>query len=465
MGACCNGRRSSIELNTVAVMHILFVVPYAPTAIRVRPYSLVRFLAQRGHTVTLATLWESTAEQQALVQLEAQGIRVITAPLSKPQKIHNVIRGWWRGLPIQAGFCESTVLLDQIQQFLASTSVDLVHVEHLRGAYYGLALAHNQPAPVIWDSVDCISYLFEQAATRSRSLTGRIMTQIDLRRTRHYEGWLARQFGRVLVTSINDLVALQKLAGDIADIRVLSNGVDLEYFAPTGMPYIPDTVVYSGKMSYHANVSAALYLAEEIMPLVWKHKPDVRLNIVGSKPPARIRRLAKDSRISVTGYVQDMRQPLRTAAVAVAPLLYGAGIQNKVLEAMACGTPVVATSLAVSALELQTGRDCLVADTPTTLAAAILEVLNSGALRARLSQSGRQFVETHHNWHHIIAQLEQHYQAVIALSKNAVTGGATNSATGIGGEYSYVHQSNSKSNSTDSLARTDAPVATHAQPG
>ncbi len=436
-------------------MRILFVIPYTPTAIRVRPYSFVRFLAQRGHTVILATLWESDAEQQALQQLGSEGIQVLSAPLIRSQKIRNMLHGWQRGLPIQAAFCESPALLEQIQHFLKQQPVDVIHVEHLRGATYGLALLRQQSAPVVWDSVDCITHLFEQAATHSRSLTGRLMTRLELKRTRRYEAWLTRQFSQVLVTSANDQAALKALAPRDTDIQVVANGVDLAYFTQDSNPYTPNTVIYSGKMSYHANVTAALFLAQEIMPLVWQRKPNVRLIIAGSKPPKSIRQLTKDARIHVTGYVDDLRRPLRQAAVAVAPLLYGAGIQNKVLEAMACGTPVVATSQAVSALAIRAGQDCLVADDAATLATSILDVLNSGALRARLSQQGRRFVENHHNWHFIVAQLEQHYQAALDS--------ANNRAAGIGGEYSNVQQLSNTN--TIATAKTSPPMAAHAQPG
>jgi glycosyltransferase involved in cell wall biosynthesis len=102
--------------------------------------------------------------------------------------------------------------------------------------------------------------------------------------------------------------------------------------------------------------------------------------------------------------------PLRKAAVAVAPLLYGAGVQNKVLEAMACGTPVVAMSQAISALSVQPGAECLVADTAPTLAAAILSLLHDEDLRARMGAAGRRYVEDNHNWNAIIAHLENIYQ-------------------------------------------------------
>ena len=319
---------------------------------------------------------------------------------------------------------------------------DVVHVEHLRGARYGLHVRSSifhlpSSIPIVWDAVDCITYLFEQAAGQSRSLFGRLITRLDLPRTRRYEGWLVHQFDRVLATSRLDAEALGDLASDHArgrrsqrahvptferaNVDVLPNGVDLTYFrpAPGAGPSTPEqgppVVVFTGKMSYHANVTAALYLAREIMPLVWAQRPEAQLRIVGKDPTAAVQALTADRRIAVTGAVADMRPHLWSASLAVAPLRYGAGIQNKVLEAMACGTPVVASERAVAALEhVRPGADCLVADAPEGFAAAMLRVLDDPVLQRDLAAAGRAYVERCHDWDAIAGQLEGYYRDACA---------------------------------------------------
>ncbi len=403
-------------------MDILFVVPYTPTLIRVRPYNLIRSLARHGHNVTLATVWESPAERQALDEMRAGDIEVIAAPLNRIQKMWNALQTLPTHKPLQAMYCWTPHLKSQISNL--KSQFDVVHVEHLRGAQYGLYLKsetknRKSKIPIVWDSVDCITYLFEQAAQQSQSPSSKLITRLELGRTRRYEGWLVQQFDRVLVTSKTDKAALEKLSNcksqighRRSEVTVLPNGVDLEYFTPSNDLRQADTLVFSGKMSYHANITAVFHLAKEVMPLVWAQRPDVRLVIAGSRPPSAVQKLAMDypGQIEVTGYVPDLRLPLRRASVAVAPLHYGAGIQNKVLEAMACGTPVVASPLAISALtHVQPGTDCLVADSPQTLAGEILRLLNDHALRERLSAAGRHYVESHHNWDSITMQLETIY--------------------------------------------------------
>jgi glycosyltransferase involved in cell wall biosynthesis len=402
-------------------MNILAVIPYVPTPIRVRPYCLLRVLAQRGHHITLATVWENESELKALDEIKSWGIDLLSAPLTRNQKLKNIARALPTRSPLQAWFCYVPELARVIEAHLKQSTTDIVHVEHLRGAQYALQAQSpisnlQSPIPVVWDSVDCITHLFEQASQRSRSLKSRAMTAVELGRTRYYEGWLTEQFAHVLVTSDTDKMALQKLARNPNPISTLGNGVDLNYFAPSNEKNDkrqPDTIVFSGKMSYHANVTAALYLAQEVMPIVWRSRPNTKLVIAGSRPTPAVQALEANepgARIRVTGYVKDLRVPLRQASIAAAPLLYGAGVQNKVLEAMACGTPVVASPQAINALKVERGVDCLVADTPQAFAESLITLLNDEALRAKMGAAGRRFVETHHNWDDIVAQLEHIYE-------------------------------------------------------
>jgi glycosyltransferase involved in cell wall biosynthesis len=180
-----------------------------------------------------------------------------------------------------------------------------------------------------------------------------------------------------------------------------------------------------------------LHLVNDIMPQVWELRPDAEVWLVGKDPAPELRALASarataeggdaqdvpaPRRVVVTGEVPAMQDYIQGAAVAAAPLLYGAGIQNKVLEAMACGAPVVASPQATQSLAAQPGHDFLLAATPDAAAAAILSLLQTPALRAELGQAGRRFVETHHSWDSAAAKLEDIYTTCATrLSPQPVT--------------------------------------------
>ena len=221
-------------------MKILFIVPYVPNLVRVRPYNLIRHLAGQGHSITLATLFSKEQEKAELEHLAPIVHQIIAQPLPVSRSLLNVIRAIPGREPLQAAYCWNSLFLKTIQQQISSAipPFDAIHVEHLRGVRYGLALrevAREYQIPIIWDSVDNITYLFKQSSVKSKRLVNRWITRFELERTARYEGWVVDQFDRVLVTSPNDrqaFIDLRPSKNGSERIKVLPNGVDLEYFTP-----------------------------------------------------------------------------------------------------------------------------------------------------------------------------------------------------------------------------------------
>jgi glycosyltransferase involved in cell wall biosynthesis len=268
----------------------------------------------------------------------------------------------------------------------------------------------------VFDSVDSITLLFEWVSHSGPTWRSRLLARLDLARTRHYEGQLLNHFQRVLVTSPKDKQALLQISNaDDADRRlvVLPNGVDLDYFSPMEIERDPATIIFTGKMSYHANIAAALDLAHQVMPVIWQQFPQAKLVIAGKDPAPELLALASDSRITVTGTVPDLRPYLAQSTVAVLPMRYGVGIQNKVLEAMAMGTPVITTSQTLAALQTTVEQDILAGDTPQAIAQTAIKLLTDVNLCQKIGQGGRQYVETHHDWQVAAERLEAVYREVI----------------------------------------------------
>lgn len=402
-------------------MRILFIVPYTPSLIRTRPYNLIQGLRNRGHQVTLATLWSSEEELDQLGELAGTGVEVIAKELQPWRSFWNCLKAIQDTVPLQGWYCWQPQLAQALLVELQKRSYAVVHVEHLRGVRYALALTNGNNGktrsgvPIVWDSVDCISHLFHQAQSEGPTLKTRLIAGMELNRTCKYEAWLANRLNRILVTSEADQQAFLELGKDSNGqsrlqerLSILPNGVDLDYFCPNGERRQPSTLVFSGKMSYHANVAAALHLLREIMPGVWSRCPDVKLWIVGKEPPRELKALA-NGRVHLTGLVDDLRPYLRGATVAVSPVVYGAGIQNKVLEALACATPTVATSRATAALDVIHGHELVIADQAESFSQAIVDLLEQPEKRTALGRQGRKFVEKNHSWDAITTQLEEIY--------------------------------------------------------
>jgi polysaccharide biosynthesis protein PslH len=392
-------------------MNILFVVPYVPNLIRGRSFNFIRSLSERGHRITVLTLWSNKQEEVDLVALKEICAEVQAMPMPRTQSLWNCLQALPGKLPLQSVYSWQPALVKHLD---IHAPYDVVHVEHLRGSRFGLHIKAHTPLPVVWDSVDCITYLFEQTVASSKDVIRRWRSGIDLERTRWYEGWLLGQFDHVLVTSPKDKAELEALSSDYhAPISVVPIGVDLEYFTvDRSVNRDPATLVLSGKMSYHANITMATYMVKEILPRVWSQRPDVKLMIVGKDPTREVQALAADPRIKVTGMVPHVPPFLRQATIAITPLTYGAGMQYKVLEAMACETPVVATPKAIAALQVTPGQEVVVADKAEDFAGAILQLLSDAPRREALGRAGRQYVETHHKWANIAQSLEAIYNQV-----------------------------------------------------
>jgi len=393
-------------------MKIAFVVPYVPNLIRTRPYNLICQLLTLGNDITVFTLGHGVQDLKDVETLRSKGARVYYQKQPIWHSIWNSLKAVLSLRPLQTVYSWNPRFANQLVRLLSVPGAfDIVHVEHLRGSFYGQYIKLKLPyIPLVWDSVDCISYLFQQASKYNKGIFGKLITKFELGRTRRMEEKLIGEFNHVLVTSETDKNELLKLAAPhekLALISVLSNGVDLDFFHPN--PDIrrdAETLVFSGKMSYHANISMVKFLVSDIMPHVWLKRPNVRLIIVGKDPASDVKSLSVDPRIEVTGTVDDIRPYLWKATIAVVPLVYGAGIQNKILEAMACGTPVVATSKTLSSLAIAPGKEPLViADGAANLSHAILRLLHDNNYQLEVSAAGENYVQIHHNWATITQQL------------------------------------------------------------
>ena len=408
-------------------MRIVFFAPYAPGHLHNRSFHFVRELLQRGHRVTLVYPRLSRDKQSRVPELEAAGAQILSARIPRSRNLFNSLTALLMGRPMQARYAWSPALSRVLDAELATASPDVVHVEHLRATPYVIRLKEAKTArrPVrVWDSVDCISSLLEQTRQHSHSRVWRLAAGLEAARTRRYERRIMGQFDTVLLASEHDLQELAAIAGEAqprADLGIVPSGVDVSTFRFENPPQRRREVVFAGALSYHPNADAAIRLVEVIMPRVWAETPEAQLVVVGPKPPARLRRLASHapSRIRITGWVPEVQPHVAGAAAAAIPLRYGAGIQNKVLEAMACGTPVVADARSARAVGAGDDRELLVARTDQEYADAILRLLTDPACGRRLAEAGRRHVEENFNWAAAVDLLEQHYRTSEAIPNPA----------------------------------------------
>ncbi len=395
-------------------MRILFVTPYPASRIRARSYGFITQLAKQ-HSVELLALCANKREMSDIQALQDRGI--IANAIYEPHIIRYMrgLTALTSRLPLQVAFDASARLRRAIDIHLLHGQFDLLHVELIR--VLG-ALPSILPVPVVWDAVDCISQLYKQGGQVGITPMLRIIGAGEGRRVRAYEQVQLQRFRHVLVTAERDRQALLAIAQaskagmsgqTTAEITVIPLGIDQQYFQVYDGVRRPETLIFSGKMSFHANIAGVSYLVKRILPLIWQKRPTVKLIIAGGDPPAAVRRFATDPRIEVTGYLPDLRSAIARAQIAVCPLPYAVGMQYKVLEAMALGTPVVASTPAVAGLQAIAGRDLLVADEPADFAAAVLNLLENQNQWHRLAAHGVAYIKAYHHFDVIIQQLTDIY--------------------------------------------------------
>lgn len=388
-------------------MRLLFVAgrfPFPPLrGDQSRAWQQLRALAPR-HPVTL--LAPSPPSLGAARAVDGLGLERLEAAAPGPAALAGLVAGWLRGLPAQSAWPSSPALKRQLRGLLAQRRHDLVHVQ----------LARLEPAvplgsglPVAVDLVDALSANMRRRAERDRG-PGAWAARLEGGRLERLERAICARRELVTVVSEADRAAL----GDFASLRINPNGVDLEVFQPAPWPR-PERVVLSGNQGYFPNVDAALWLAREIWPRLRRARPSAELVIAGDRPARAVRDLASAAQgIRVTGHVADLGAEIGAARVAVAPLRAGSGQQLKVLEALACATPVVASPLAVVGLPAGARDGVLLAETAEELATG-LQTLLADAQRARaLGLQGRENVARHWSWTASVARLEADYEELLA---------------------------------------------------
>lgn len=394
-------------------MRLLFIAPYLPSPIRVRTYQLLRALVRAGAQISLVALDDPFATRAVRAELETLCQEVHTVPLPKRAAALRCLAALPTSTPLWVAYCRTPELLSTVRAVCARTSFDAAHVEHLRAAFVREALGE---LPTVFDAVDCITALQRQYFEQPGSFPTRLLAWEEWHKLRRYEPRAYRSFDQLALTSDFDAHALQALGEPLPPVHVIPNGVDLEYFQPNAaLPPEPHTLVFSGKMSYRANDDAARHFIQEILPKIRARCPHVHLIVAGSEPSRALQSLAKNSdNVTITGFVDDLRPFLCRGAVAVCPLRIGVGIQNKALEAMAMGRPVVATPLVGRALQAAIGQGITLAENDDAFAQHCLTLLAAPERAQQQGAAARCYVEKHHQW----SQVARAFQGLYTAAKH-----------------------------------------------
>ena len=393
-------------------MRILFVTPYVPSRIRARPFNLIKCLS-REHAISLVSLLVDDYEHALVKEIEPYCVSVDLVPLSRWQAYTNCLCALPTSTPLRVAYYRSRAFVHRVKEVIQRQGIDLVHGELIKVVPILKAVLAETSIPILYDSVDCSSWFLEQNMHATPDLLKKIFTNSEFRKMRRYERRELVDFDQLIISSPTDRHYLSNLIGEAHKIQVISNSVDTEYFIPQPCSREANTLVFCAKMDYSPNSEGIIYFCKYILPLIWEQLPDVRLKIVGNNAPSTVLALGLDKRITLTGYVQDVRPYLATASIAIAPLLVAAGTQFKILQALAMETPIVTMPRCSHALGTQDSVHLLVAEEPQAYANAVLKLLAMPRFAQQLASAGRQFVIEHYSWSSTAHTLNELYQSLV----------------------------------------------------
>ncbi len=387
-------------------MNILYLChrfPFPPKrGGKIRPFNMIRHLTASGHAVTVCSLLRSDAEAAEGQGIAAHCAAFATGRVREPMQMARMVARLPLTTPSSMGYFYSPELASRVRDLLATQRWDLIFVHCSSVAQY---VAGVRGIPKILDFGDMDSQKWLEYANYKPwplswgyTLEGTKMLWAEKR--------LARRFDLCTATTRAERETLDSY-GTGAATDWFPNGVDADFFSPDDTPHEPDTVSFIGRMDYYPNQECMLRFCRDVWPQLLARRPAMKLLIIGADPSAEILRLADLPGVTVTGSVPDVRPHVRRSALMVAPLAIARGTQNKILEAMSMGIPVVTSRVAAGGVDAEPEKHLLVADGAAEITAAILRITENPAERERLAAAGRQRMLSHHAWRRSMQRMDE----------------------------------------------------------
>jgi len=387
-------------MNRLRILWLSHFVPYPPKGgCFHRSYNLIA-QAGRRHDVHLiamrpkaAATPDADAEARAALLRHCRSVTLldISAATRPAPLARRALSSALTGRSLTVTLFESPEMRRLVRD--AQASADVVHLDSISLAGY---LPDVEGRPTLMTHHGAESFMIRRRIGNERSLVRKAFFAAEWLTLRRAERLACPRVGVNVVMSALDGEIMQAIAP--ASYRVVENGVDVDFFQP--LPLVDGhSLVFAGRLDQYSNRDGILHFMDAAWPLLTARYPEARITIVGSNPPERLRELASvDPRIEVTGFVDDVRPYFARATAALCPIRDGGGTRIKVLDALAQGKPLIATSIGCEGLEVVPDRDVLIGDTPEAFAAQVGRVFDDAALRASLARQGRELVERVYAW-------------------------------------------------------------------
>ena len=391
--------------NKPRVLCVTHRVPFPPDrGDRIRTWNVLKFLTQRAE-VDLISLTDEAVCDETRQRLERITGRLAIVARGSLQRYSAGVWSALQGHSLTEGFFGDGECRRLIRDWNSTRPYAAVYASSSGIAPLVLSPDAALSARVWIDLMDVDSQKWLDYS-KSSGLPMSAIYRLEGQRLRILEKLIAQQADRLLVVTDAERQLFHSFC-ESAPVQAVGNGVDLDYFIPAETRATPMSCAFVGVMDYRPNIDAVCWFAENVWPQVRRRYPESVFSIVGKSPTPEVRALSGCDGIHVTGPVPDVRPWLAKAACIVVPLRIARGVQNKVLEAMACGRPIVCSPTPLQGLDVEHGQQLLAAETPSEWMHQLSTVFDNPTRAAELGKAARDWVARNHRWESCLEPLTE----------------------------------------------------------
>lgn len=352
---------------------------------KLRLYHQIKYL-YRHYKITLICLTEGAVEDSSIAELELYCDKIFTFDIGIPNNVVSGLKSLVMGQPIQVCHFFNKKIRDQVHQLIQKEKPDILYAQLVRMIPY----IPEMEVPKVLDIMDAMSMNMSNEANKKSAIMSWVYSR---------EAKLLLKMEKDAVQSFDQLTIISERDRDVigtesGKVRVVPNGVSTDFFEPRDAGHEKYDIGFIGNMGYLPNVNAALFLIEKV---VKPHLPDLKVLIAGARPDAKVKALESEH-VHVTGWIEDIRVAYASCTIFVAPLFTGAGLQNKILEAMSMKIPCITTTHVNNGCKAVPNEEIVIADSVDEFVTTIKNLLKNTDKRNSLATKGRKFVEHSYQW-------------------------------------------------------------------
>ncbi len=388
-------------------MKILYITSRFPYPLekgdKLRAYNQIKELS-KTHEIILYSITENVIQERWDQEINRITYYHEISFLKKWQRYANFFRGIFNALPFQINYFYNKKRKKQIEKLIVRFQPDLVFCQLIRMSEY----IKDSRIPKVLDYMDAFSKGVQRRMENQPFYIKKLF-EVEYRRLLSYEGAIFQHFDAAVIISNADKELIPVINNN--EIEIIRNGVNFDYFKPQPNVIKEYDIVFTGNMSYPPNVSAVLFLHNEVLPLLKVAHPQIKILIAGANPSARVKEL-NASNFVVTGWVEDINIYYDKSKIFIAPMFIGTGLQNKLLEAMAMRLPCITSPLVNKSLGAAAQHELLIAETAEEYAHFVIQLLGNSNFADQVALDGYNFVTQNFSWSSTTDQLNLIFQKI-----------------------------------------------------